>query len=333
MPRPRKAFWSTGAIYNAQTGTATILITLPRQRGNFGGSDCQRRTDDHHRLDRGTQPQQYGTGRNPECRNPGITNTLLAENVSNESHPDLYAYAGTVTGSYNLSSFADWGEGAETSSGPAVSFSIRGKSVHPGARFGAVDAGSNALVLTETDLAGNTRIYNLAVDIGALEYCGTVPRTLPAPTITAVVSAGGKSQTVRWLPVTGAVSYQVSVLCGGITQTYATEGLSQWFDNLTYGAEAVYTVRAIGDGLTTVDSGPSESYARCVSPCDIDGDGFIGPGDYALFSSVWLTDTGSENWDPQSDIDGDGTVGPGDYAFLSVNWLKRIDDGTIVYPG
>ncbi|MGI5830928.1 MAG: choice-of-anchor Q domain-containing protein [Thermoguttaceae bacterium] len=326
-----------GAIYNAQTGTATITQSLFHDNaGNFGGAivNAGQMTITASTVARNYSNTRDGGG----ILNAGtleITNTLLAENVSNESHPDLYAYAGTVTGSYNLSSFADWGEGAGNIvwTGEGLFLDSGENPFTPAPGSAAVDAGSNALVLTETDLAGNTRIYNLAVDIGALEYCGTVPRTLPAPTITAVVSAGGKSQTVRWLPVTGAVSYQVSVLCGGITQTYTTEGLSQWFDNLTYGAEAVYTVRAIGDGLTTVDSGPSESYARCVSPCDIDGDGFIGPGDYALFSSVWLTDTGSENWDPQSDIDGDGTVGPGDYAFLSVNWLKRIDDGTIVYPG
>ncbi len=69
-----------------------------------------------------------------------------------------------------------------------------------------------------------------------------------------------------------------------------------------------------------------------VNPVDVDRDGFIGPGDYALLSTVWFSAEGSENWDPRFDIDGDGFIGPGDFTYLSANWFKSTDSGDFIYP-
>ena len=69
-----------------------------------------------------------------------------------------------------------------------------------------------------------------------------------------------------------------------------------------------------------------------VCPIDIDGDGFIGPGDYGFLSANWFISEGSANWDERCDIDGDGFIGPGDYGFLSVNWFQMADSPSIIYP-
>ncbi|MBR6480919.1 MAG: hypothetical protein IKT12_04390, partial [Thermoguttaceae bacterium] len=69
-----------------------------------------------------------------------------------------------------------------------------------------------------------------------------------------------------------------------------------------------------------------------VCPVDIDGDGFIGPGDSAFLSGAWFTFEGDQNWNERYDIDGDGFIGPGDSSFLSANWFKTTDDPTFVYP-
>ena len=72
--------------------------------------------------------------------------------------------------------------------------------------------------------------------------------------------------------------------------------------------------------------------SAAVSTVDLDGDGIVGPGDYALLSSHWLTSADSENWNPVCDIDADGEVGPGDLAYVRLNWLKSVDDPDFVNP-
>ena len=69
-----------------------------------------------------------------------------------------------------------------------------------------------------------------------------------------------------------------------------------------------------------------------VNPSDADGDGFIGPGDFALLSAAWFASDGSENWDPRFDVDGDGFVGPGDFTYISANWFKSAESTEIRYP-
>ncbi len=68
------------------------------------------------------------------------------------------------------------------------------------------------------------------------------------------------------------------------------------------------------------------------SPVDLDGDGFIGPGDYSVLSSHWFASEGGESWDASCDIDGDGFIGSGDLSYISINWLKSVDDPEFVSP-
>jgi hypothetical protein len=55
---------------------------------------------------------------------------------------------------------------------------------------------------------------------------------------------------------------------------------------------------------------------------DLDGDGRIGTGDYALFSPAWNSRPGASNWNAAADFDGDGAIGEADLDCLARNWLK-----------
>ncbi len=69
---------------------------------------------------------------------------------------------------------------------------------------------------------------------------------------------------------------------------------------------------------------------------DLDGDGLVGPGDFALFNPCWLCCEGSACWEQNAcgdkDFDCDGCVGPGDFAFFNTAWLRPCGDPGIVYP-
>jgi len=63
---------------------------------------------------------------------------------------------------------------------------------------------------------------------------------------------------------------------------------------------------------------------------DLDADGFIGFGDFALFSSSWLQTVPPA--DSTHDFDCDGFVGPGDLSWFATGWQKSVGDPTILYP-
>lgn len=57
---------------------------------------------------------------------------------------------------------------------------------------------------------------------------------------------------------------------------------------------------------------------------DIDGDGEVGPGDFAALAAAFLSAPGDPNWNEAADLDCDGEVGPGDFDILSRNFLRSI---------
>ena len=160
------------------------------------------------------------------------------------------------------------------------------------------------------------------------------PEPLAAPEIISADSAGLNRHALAWTVTGGAAGYEISWSAdGGLTwsslNTADTEAL---ITGLTYGTVAVYRVRALGDGETTLTSGWSDETSLLVNPVDLDGDGFIGPGDSAILSAVWFSAEGDENWDSRFDIDGDGFIGPGDFTYLSANWFNDADSGDFRYP-
>jgi len=68
---------------------------------------------------------------------------------------------------------------------------------------------------------------------------------------------------------------------------------------------------------------PARSY-------DLDGDTFIGPGDWSYFVGSWLQAVPPA--DEEDDFDCDCFVGVGDLSWFATGWMKSTDDPTILYP-
>lgn len=160
-----------------------------------------------------------------------------------------------------------------------------------------------------------------------------VTEKLNVPEGLSVETYGLNRQAVSWQGVSNAVSYELtwSADNGQTWSTLITSETNAVITGLPYGCEVLYKVRAVG-GVDFLDSDWSDGRLLSVIPMDLDGDGFIGPGDFAILSAAWFTMEGDDNWDPRCDVDGDGFVGPGDYSFVSINWFKMTDEDDIVYP-
>lgn len=72
--------------------------------------------------------------------------------------------------------------------------------------------------------------------------------------------------------------------------------------------------------LRFADDGTHRIFDFIFYAGDIDGDGEIGIGDYALFSHAFGSEPGDTNWDPFSDLNGDGSIDIGDFGIFSGNF-------------
>ena len=100
------------------------------------------------------------------------------------------------------------------------------------------------------------------------------------------------------------------------------------------GGEAAAAAGEAMPGSASPPAGQRIGDLYISSTYDIDGDGFIGPGDSALLSGGWFASAGGEGWNPVCDLDGDGFIGPGDYAVISAYWFQGCEglpDGTKSY--
>jgi hypothetical protein len=105
---------------------------------------------------------------------------------------------------------------------------------------------------------------------------------------------------------------------------------------------SVTGVGAFGWGVVPWSDIELGSVAIAITPgvnakdYDLDGDGFIGAGDLALFAQCWMCTDVEACWVANGcdamDFDCDGQVGPGDLAWLATAWQKGIDDPTLQYP-
>lgn len=154
------------------------------------------------------------------------------------------------------------------------------------------------------------------------------------PGTVSAASSGQNTHTVSWDAVSDAAGYELAWSSdGGVSWTsLETEETSALVSGLNYGQMIYYRVRALGNGPETLAGDWSEIVSLVVNPTDIDGDGFIGSGDYAIFSAVWFSEEGDENWDPRCDIDGDGFIGPGELSYLFANWFKTAESPDMLYP-
>ena len=201
----------------------------------------------------------------------------------------------------------------------------------------AINAGNNSYVSTETDLAGNPRILNGTVDLGAYEYTGLI-EPLDAPSILTgsrgvFVSYGANRHQVTWSAVDRAAAYEFAYsLDGGSTWTsLETNDTAAVVRGLNYGTEVAYRVRALSARyLENSDWSAVKSFRVC--PMDINGDGDISSGDRQLLSLSWLAEEGSETYRYYADINGDGDISGPDRNILSANWLCDADDPYLLYP-
>lgn len=172
----------------------------------------------------------------------------------------------------------------------------------------------------------------------AAEQPGTFPLStgltrLAAPRISSVASSGRSSHLVSWTEVENASAYRLSYSRDGASwQTLETSGTSAEIGGLVCGDSMRYRVCAVGSG-SDIDSDWSTVSSLCVCPVDIDGDGFVGPGDFAVVSAAWFSNPAAASWNPACDIDGDGFVGPGDLSYLSSAWFRSSDQAVVTSLG
>ena len=263
-----------------------------------------------------------------------LTNTIVALNAAADN-ADL---GGTWTGTNNIVG-ADPGfvTAPIFEDGVLVNADTLDLSLAEGSA--AIDAGTNAAVTAEFDIAGNSRIINGIVDIGAYEYgAAPVPVILDAPEITTgnkgvYVSCGANRHQITWTAVDNASCYELAYIIGDEDRFTSVEvtGTSAVVTGLAYGQDVQYRVRALGTGSYT-DSVWSEVKTFNVCPMDVNGDGDISGGDRAILAQSWLSAEGDGGYIPAADINADGDISGGDRAYLSNNWLCEAGDGDLIYP-
>ncbi|MBO7725850.1 MAG: hypothetical protein J6S40_05225 [Thermoguttaceae bacterium] len=262
-----------------------------------------------------------------------LTNTIVALNDA----ADNADFAGTWTGTNNIVG-ADPGfvtapifEDGVLVNGGSLDLSLAEGSA-------AIDAGLTSAVTAETDIAGNPRVINGIVDIGAYEYgAAPVPVILDAPTISTgsrgvYASYGANRHRIAWNAVDNASGYELQYSADGVRWTaVSTAETAAVVTGLTYGQGVQYRVRALGTGAYT-DSDWSEVKTFSVCPMDVNNDGDIATGDRAILAQSWLSAEGDEDYIPAADINADGDVSPSDLVYLSNNWLAGAGDGGLAYP-
>ena len=163
---------------------------------------------------------------------------------------------------------------------------------------------------------------------------------LAAPTISTganriYVSYGANRHQLQWSEVANASGYELGYSVNGSSwTTIETAETSAVIKGLTYGADMVYRVRALGDGVSYTDSDWSAAKTFNVCPMDINNDEDISGGDRTLLAQAWLSEEGEEEYRYYADVNGDGDIGGADRAYLANNWLLNVYDDAddLQYP-
>ncbi|MBQ6158469.1 MAG: hypothetical protein IJJ20_05590 [Thermoguttaceae bacterium] len=196
----------------------------------------------------------------------------------------------------------------------------------------SVTAGGEAS--SEAPAICSLQTADIGTDSALVEFPRPTALTqLAAPSISSVTGGGGNSHRIAWNEVEGASLYQLDYSANGKDwDSLTASGGSAEITGLVCGNRMRYRVRALSSGSYSA-SAWSATKSLYVCPADVDGDGFIGPGDRALISQAWFSNEGAANWNPACDIDGDGFVGPGDISFVSAAWFRNRDEIAVTSLG
>jgi|GEM_PF-561223 len=105
---------------------------------------------------------------------------------------------------------------------------------------------------------------------------------------------------------------------------------------LLTGQGAVYAAYA-GEALHGLSELVLSGWGPGSGLYDLDGDAFIGPGDFSLFACCWLKNAADQGCSgsvacADCDFDCDSAVGPGDLSWFATGWLKWSDDPAVLLP-
>ena len=304
---------SGGGIDNGYEGTATVTnCTIADNMADISGSGIY----------------QTGSSTVLTLRNSIIVNNTIDKDI------------GEINGYNVLSLFTGWNSDSfciqYNSSLPLFTDAANGNYALA-ENSQAIDKGNNKYIAGHnTDLAGNPRIVNGIVDLGAYEYRS---EQVAAPTILTGIrgiyaSYSANRHQITWSTVSHASGYELAYSADRIHWTsVSVSETSAVVTGLTYGADVQYRVRALGTG-SYADSNWSAVKTFKVCPMDIDGDEDITGGDRVLMVSAWLSEEGNDKYRYYCDINGDGDITGADRVFLSNNWLLNVEDDTddLVYP-
>ena len=328
--------YNGGGIYNDGVILSLTNCTVTKSYACYGGGIC-----------------------NTNSGTLTATNTTVADNSAYYSSYALYTSGGTVTfynsvitGTFGVSStrtyayntlssdFTNWtrSQNCPTYNSRLPLFADTSHNDYTLAENSqAINAGNNSYVTAETDLAGNPRILNGTVDLGAYEYTGLI-EPLDAPTILTgsngyYVSYGANRHQVTWSAVDRAAAYEFAYSeDGGSTWTsLETNDTSAVVRGLTYGTDVSYRVRALSTRYLE-NSDWSEVKTFNVCPMDINNDIDISGKDRALLAASWLASEGDDRYLYSADIDGDGDISNKDRSVLAANWLSEATDDDLLYP-
>lgn len=200
--------------------------------------------------------------------------------------------------------------------------------------------GGNYLFSNRSAGTGKTvtfRAYSLG-GVSSVNYSlKNLSATASASILQRPLTVSGTTVSDKEYDGTTAAEVHVGKISGIISGDSLAVNAAGVFSSPSIGRHSVEVVYSLSGTLASNYAVPIPEtlYATITSsgsPVDVDGDGFIGPGDRAIVSAHWFTAEGDPNWDSTSDIDSDGFVGPGDMSYISVNWFKSVDDPEFINP-
>lgn len=214
-----KADWEGGGIYNnnAPVNIYNSIISDNKARKGGGISSNETSSSLINVLIAGntaTDAQRNGGGIYTNLASTHLINTTVVNNKPNEAYTEsgLVIFknsilCGLATQTYNLpETYGSVYQSLVTNDSPATLFKDPGAGDYR-LKSGsvAIDAGSNSLNGTPLDIAGNQRINNGTIDMGAFEYNSSVDvqNIIPDPNGIVYVRKGATGNGTSWGDATG----------------------------------------------------------------------------------------------------------------------------------